>query len=78
MWFQGRGLELSFQNLIDVSWHGNIDVLQMIILFQGEYTVKYASYVAYCYVFCLKFVVQMDNVGMCRVLDSEIIDNEGE
>ena len=49
----------------------------MIILFQGEYTVKYASYVAYFYVFCLKFVVQMDNVGMCRVLDSEIIDNEG-
>ena len=50
----------------------------MIIPFQDDSTVNYAGDIACCCVFCLDIVVQMVQVSTCRVLDSEIIDDESE
>ena len=78
MWFQARWLIESFQKLVDISCHINIDISKLIIPFQGKFTVKFASDVGCCCVFCLECVVQVAQVGTRRVLDTEIIDDEGE
>ena len=78
MWFEGRGYSESFKDLINISWHGNIDMLKLVIPFQGESTLECAVEVACCCVFFLNGIVQVVHVSMIGVLDTEIIDNEGE
>ena len=78
VWFQVRGWSESFQDLIDISWYGNIDVSKLVIPCQGESEVNCASDITCCCVFCLECVVKMVQVGMCRVLNTEIINGEGE
>ena len=46
--------------------------------FQGESTVNYDGDVACCCLFYLYGIFQMVQVDICRLIDSETIDNEGE
>ena len=39
VWFQWKGCGESFQDTVDISWYGNINVLQLVIIFQDKSTV---------------------------------------
>ena len=78
MRFEWRGQRKLFQDLIDISWHGNINVLKLVIPFQGESTVKCAGEVAFSYVMFLEGVIQVVQIVTSGVIDTNIIDNEGK
>ena len=78
MWFEGRGYTESFQDLIDIHWHENIDVLKLVILFEGESTLECTSEVACFCVFGLECVVQVIHIDTSGVLDTKIINDEDE
>ena len=65
--------EKKFEGFGDGSWHGNVDILPVLILVNGQYTVVLSLKVHEDFIIFLKSAQDMISVSIRNVFDTKII-----
>ena len=73
VWILWGRIENVFEGFGDVSWHGNVDILPVLILVNGQYTVVLSLKVHEDFIIFLKSAQDMISVSIRNVFDTKII-----